>query len=243
MERALEMLAQTQQQMIELMAQQQQSQGSWVELACYKDGEDIEGFLKTLERVMHLKTYQGRVCKTSDIQTLRGRARDACAGLTYEETIQCYHGRKLTAVERIEAHLRNEARRVCSTSDGWLQRKKKSLWKAKWPWQGMPDTMKQRIIRTRPQNLYKVAELIQVFRASEKSQESQRPTFSMQSGTNHAGTTFSSEQLRIKTQQRVHQSLGRAEKSEYNPRIHKKPITCFKCGSQATLLNIVPKEL
>ena len=86
MEKALEMLTQNQQQMMELMTRQLQPQLPQVELACLKDGENLEEFLETFERVMHLQDIPREEWMRHLIPKFQGRTRDVCAALTYKET-------------------------------------------------------------------------------------------------------------------------------------------------------------
>ena len=82
----MEELAKAVTTMAQLLEQQQQTQHRpRIEIASYQEGEDIESFLETFEGVMQLHHAPLEEWVPHLIPKLQGKARDACAGLTYEE--------------------------------------------------------------------------------------------------------------------------------------------------------------
>ena len=79
---AMAQLAQARQQML----QQNTLQGTHIDMAIYQEGEDIDTFLETFEGMMRLHKIPRDEWVAYLIPKLQGKARDACAGLTYTET-------------------------------------------------------------------------------------------------------------------------------------------------------------
>ena len=79
------MMAQVMQPQQTLLQQQQIQHRPKIEIANYQDGDNIESFLETFEGIMRLHQVPKQDWVTHLMPKIQGRARDACAGLTYED--------------------------------------------------------------------------------------------------------------------------------------------------------------
>ena len=245
MEELVTMMAQVMQRQQTLLEQQQIQHRPKIEIANYQDGEDIESFLETFEGIMRLHQVQKQDWVIHLIPKLQGRARDACAGLTYKED---YETVKTVLKRRFDITTEGCRRRfrslkwsksmtpeeytvqVTKLADRWLtpdegmeQVKEKVVMEQMI--EGIPVMMRQWIMREEIRGPTHIAELMQRYITSERMEE-----HGLISQPSLRPTQFGSTRRTTSSRWKPKYEMESTERKVDDRTKSKQGITCYKCG-------------